>query len=198
MKKLVVIAMTLVVAGSSLAWGQDMAAKEKKGSIYGGAGMTMPMSPDGFSDNYGSGFGGEVGLGYMFTPMIEGIAWFDYSTFGADLPSGAEGGDVKVTEFMVDVKFIFNTRNTASKFKPYILVGVGNASIKIDEITSGGSPVNAESSESAIGFRGGAGAEYWASPKVAIFVDGKYTSVSTDIESTAYVPFRAGVKVPIF
>ena len=183
MKKLVIVAMALVVAGSSLAWGQDTAAKVKKGSIYAGLGMSMPMSPDFFSDNYGSGFSFGGGLGYKFTPMIEGVALLDYTSFSAD----GGGSDLTTMDIMGLVKFIFGTANTASKLKPYLQVGIGMTSID-----GGGG------SESDMALAGGGGLEIWVNPKFAIFGDVKYVTVSADPESVAYIPIRAGVKIPVF
>ncbi len=199
MKKLVMTTIVLVAAWTSVALGQDTEAKAKKGSLYAGVGVGLPMSPSAFSDNWGTGFGGGAGLGYLFTPMVEGVALFDYGTYSIDAAGAAiSGGDVITTEFIADVKFIFNTANTASKFRPYLVVGVGMASVKISEATSGGTVISPETSESAIALRGGAGTEIWVSPKVAIFADFKYTTVSTEGESTAYLPIRAGAKIPIF
>lgn len=184
MKK-VLIAMCLVAAWASLAMGQPAdATAAKKGSIYLDAGISMPMSPDGFKDNFGNGFGGGAGLGYMFTPSVEGVAMFDYSTFSADL-SGVD--DATFTEFTGNVKYIFGAANAASKFKPFLTVGIGMTSIDF-----GGT------SESNMVLLGGGGVDMWVSPKVAIFGEVKYATVSSDPESTGYLPIRVGAKIPVF
>ena len=57
MKKLVMTTIVLVAAWTSVALGQDTEAKAKKGSLYAGVGVGLPMSPSAFSDNWGTGFG---------------------------------------------------------------------------------------------------------------------------------------------
>jgi opacity protein-like surface antigen len=173
--------------------------KVKKGSIYLGGGVAMPMSPDEFKDNYGMGYGGGAGLGYKVTPSVEIIVSGFYNLFSSDFPDsfGVTGGDVSIIEAVGNLKYIFG--KGASKIKPYIIGGAGMASVKFSQVDdTSGTVFSADTSETDFIYNLGAGAEITVSPSAAIFIEGFYSSVATEGETSAYVPIRAGLKLTVF
>ena len=158
----------------------------------------MPMSPDDFSENWKMGYGGGAGLGYMFTPNVEVVVSGFYNIFSLDIPDGvdASGGEFSTIEVMANLKYILG--KGASKLKPYFIGGVGMASAKISQLDTAGVMATPDTSETDFIYNLGAGAEITITPTAAIFVEGFYTSVATEGETTAYVPIRAGLKFTVF
>lgn len=137
-------------------------------------------------------------MGYKVTPNVEIIVSGFYNTFALDIPDGvnATGGDFSTIEVMANLKYILG--KGASKFKPYIIGGAGMASVKVSQLDTAGAMATPEVSETDFTYNLGAGAEISVSPTAAIFVEGFYTSVATEGETSAYVPIRAGLKLTVF
>ncbi len=164
-------------------------------AIYAGGGVSMPMGPEFFKDNWkmGIGFGG--GVGFAVNPQFEVVGKVFYNTFAMDV-EGIEGGDFVAFAFGADVHFYPMANETnESAFSPYILGGIGMTSAKLTEITAPALLAMAETdAEMDITFGFGAGFEYEMSPKMAFWVEGKFTIISTEGESTSHLPIRAGLK----
>ena len=135
----------------------------------------------------------------MFTPNMELIAWLLYTSFSLDVPSGvtASGGTFSTFEFMVDFKYIFVSKSKPASAKPYLVGGIGSTSARISEANISGTIVP-EAKESAITFNIGAGLELAVSNRTAVYVEAKYTSISTEGESTSYLPLRGGLKIGLY
>ena len=202
-KALLVSAMVLLFAAGGF-------AQEMKPAIYIGGGLSMPMSPDIFKDNWKMGFHGGAGVGFQVHPMFEIIGRAHYNMFSMDLDeyiktlaeaAGAtiDGGSYKALEVMADVKFLIPIapEGEDAPFQPFLLGGVGivNQSISdVDVTTETETYTITVESQTDLAFGFGAGFEYMASPKASIFVEGKYTMIQTEGETTAYVPIRVGLK----
>jgi opacity protein-like surface antigen len=178
---------------------ENQPEKVKKNSLYLMGSIVLPQSPDELKDTWKTGYGGGVGGGYMFTPNMEVIVWLIYNSFSLDVPSGvsASGGTISSFEFIGDLKYIFVSKTQPAKARPYLVVGLGSTAVRLSESNIEGIIVP-EAKESAITFNFGAGLEVGLSKTIAAFVEGKYTSISTEVESTSYLPFRGGLKIALY
>lgn len=200
---LIIMAVLLVFAVSASAQSQI------KPAIYAGGGLSMPVGPDAFKDYWkmGMGFGGGVGLG--FTPYLEVIGKFYFNQFAFDGDQflsdlgvtgyTIDGFDFRALEFGADVKYMFSTAEGAP-FKPYGIVGLGMANIKITDVTITGDgetlvlPMG-DISETKFMLNGGVGFDYMFSPKAGLWVDARYATILTEGDAMSYIPIRAGVKI---
>ena len=199
-KVLIAVGMILVLSLGVQAQDEPM-----KINIYAGGGLTMPMSPDVYKDYWkmGMAFGG--GVGFEVTPTFEIIGRFGYNMHSLDTDKLLEGTsgitidglDFKTMEIMADIKYMFPAGAEGASFKPYLVGTVGMVNAKFSDVTITGGSLSmtlggVDETKLAFGF--GAGADLSLSPKAAIFIDAKYMMVTTSGESTAYLPFRAGLK----
>lgn len=175
--------------------------------IYGGGGLGIPMAPSTFSDYWKSGPTFSGGLGLQFSPKAEVIARFNYNTFPLDTDKLLEGFtgvtvdglDFQTYEFLADLKYIFNGGTETTTFF-YLIGGIGFAGYKFTDVTvsGGGSSLTlpaSEFSDSSFLLSSGLGLDIMVSPTIGFWVEPRITVVTTEGESTGYLPLRAGFKV---
>lgn len=203
MKKLVVILAVLCMC-ATLASAQH----KMKPVVYVGGGIGMPLSPSVFSDYWKMGYGFDGAVGVLVAPQIEVLGKFGFNTFPLDADkiiseSGAtdvtiDGLDFRTMEFGVEANYLFNS-NPDNPFIPFLTVGVGGANYKFTDVTVSGQDTSitfpaSSYSKTSMFISGGAGINYMFTPKVGGWVSVKYTVITTEGESTSYLPIRAGVK----
>lgn len=175
----------LAVAALCVAAAQPGAAQAQGTMIGVGVGLTLPMgdySDDAtWGDKAGFHFGAGVGFALGSAPLrvrVEG----SYTQTSHD----AVDGNTKLLGGMVSLVYPFQT---AGKIKPYILAGVGFYNIKESE---------ADTSESKVGFGGGAGLTFPMS-SVNLFVEARYltTAKAFDLATLSQLPITVGVRFPV-
>jgi len=179
MKRLLLAVVGLGVV--SLA-GSALAAQNIRYGV--GGGLLLPMSDYKTSDK--AGWIGGVDGTYWLTGGSIGIRLEgDYSqTSNQDSVTAHK---TKILGISGNVVYAFGTK--AGGLRPYVFGGVGIYSVKVD-VTGFGS-----ASTSKVGFGGGAGvALKLGAGSTRLFVEGKFTSVSTQGATTTFLPIRAGVR----
>lgn len=175
----VAVAGVLSVAGSALS------AQSYRFGV--GGGVVIPMSDYKDLDKLGWVAGADATYwlaGNLVGIRVEG----SYSqTSHKDQGGVAVGGKTKIGGGMADLVYAFGTAD--SPMRPYVLAGIGLYNIKVD-ITGLGSD-----SETKVAFGGGAGLTFKVGTGgTQLFVEGKFTSVSTSGSSTTFLPIRAGIR----
>lgn len=172
-------------------------------SWYAGAALSMPTSPQGFTDGWKLGLHGMVGAGFNVAPKIQMVGKIEYHKFGYDFDaaniSNAEGGGINTWMFGVDGKM--NLGAPAVPMKPYVLGGLGIASLKFNEYTSTDTALATSLNSGTTGetmskvyFNFGGGVEFPMGPKTCFFVQARYVSIATEGSSTAFIPLTVGLK----
>lgn len=156
-----------------------------------GGGVVMPMGDYKNVDKLGWVAGADVTYWLASAPVgIRGD--FEYSqTSHKDQSGVAIGGNSKLVGGLAEIVYAFGTH--AAQVRPYVLGGIGyyHLKVKADVPVLG----TIESSESKVGFGGGAGiALKVGSGNTRVFVEGKYVSVRTTGGSTNFIPIRAGIR----
>ncbi len=170
-------------------------------SLYGGLGLTLPQSPDGWKDNYKTGYHFMAGIGFKVNPMLQVIGKAEYNThkseFG-DLP-GISGGDQKNLMFGVDGRLGFDM--PAAPIVPFFIAGIGLAHLswsdfegsvpeEVGEFIASAMP----DSETKFYFNVGGGVTLKSGPGFSLFLQGRYLSIATEGDSQASIPITVGVK----
>ncbi|PYP71572.1 MAG: hypothetical protein DMD41_12030 [Gemmatimonadetes bacterium] len=145
-----------------------------------GGGLLLPMGTYKDGDKLGWLAGADVT--YWLTGGMIGIrAEGSYSQTCHKAPAT---GNTKLFGGMADVVWAPGT--TADQIRPYVLAGIGFYNAK-ESVTG--------ASATKIGFGGGAGVAFkMGTGGTRIFVEGKFVDVSTDVNSTTFIPVRAGVR----
>ena len=151
-----------------------------QGIRYGaGVGLLMPLGDYKKLDKMGWVVAADVTKwmpGSMLGIRVEG----SYSQTSHD---GATGND-KIIGGMADLVYAFGLQ--AAQMRPYVLGGVGYYNVK-ESVTS--------SSESKVGFGFGAGVAFkMGAGSTRLFVEGKWTTVSTTGSSISFIPIRVGLR----
>ena len=200
------IVMAVVLMCASIALPQE---NKIKPVIYAGGGVGIPMTPSIFSDFWkmGSTFGG--GFGLQFNPKSELIARVYYNTFPLDADkllslAGVQGAsidglDFQSLEIFADFKYTFNGESE-SKALVYLIGGFGFSNYKFSDVTvsAQGQSISlpaSELSESSFAVSSGIGVDIMFSPTMGIFVEPRFTVITTKGESTGYVPIRGGLRI---
>jgi len=156
-----------------------------QGIRYGaGVGLLMPLGDYKAADKMGWVAGADVTkwlTGGMLGVRVEG----SYSQ--TSQASGVGAHSSKILGGMAALVYAFGT--SADQRRPYVLGGLGCYNIKVD-VTGLGS-----ASESKVGFGLGAGLAFkMGAGSTRLFVEGKWTTVSTSGSSTSFVPIRVGLR----
>lgn len=200
MKKLILTLIALLVM-SAVSMAQ-IGTPGSPVSWYAGGALSLPTSPEGFTDGWNLGFHGMVGAGFNVAPKVQMIGKIEYHKFGANvdaLGSDVEGGGINTWMFGVDGKL--NLGAPVVPIKPYALGGLGIASLKFSEYTSSDSALatslnsgGTDESISKVYFNFGGGVEFNLGPKTSWFVQARYVSVATEGSATTFIPLTLGLK----
>jgi len=179
MRKL--IGRTVLLAALTLVPALAMA----QGIRYGvGAGLLMPLGDYKTADKMGWVVGGDV-TKWMTGGMLGVRVEASYSQTSE--ASGVTPHSSKIIGGMADLVYAFGT--AAKQMRPYVLGGLGYYNVKVD-VTGVGS-----ASESKVGFGVGAGLAFkMGVGSTRLFVEGKWTTVSTSGTSTSFIPIRVGLR----
>ena len=97
-------------------------------------------------------------------------------------------GNSKIIGGLGDLVYAFGQTN--DQIRPYILGGVGIFNVKVTVPSA-----SFDSSETKVGFGGGAGVAFkLGTGGTRFFVEGKFMTVSTSGSSTTFLPVRAGFR----
>ena len=170
-------------------------------SFYAGGALSIPSGPDSFKEAFKNGFHGTLGVGYDLNPMFELVGKIEYHSFKFDFTdalSEYSGGTNKMWMYGVDVKL--SPSLPALPVKPYILGGLGMASIKQSEF-SGPTSLSLSllndaisESQTKLYYNFGLGANLMNTPVFSLFIQARYVGISTDIETTSFMPITVGAK----
>jgi len=172
-------------------------------TFYAGGALSMPTSPQGFSDGWKLGMHGMVGAGKNVSPRMQLVGKIEYHKFSADVAAIApnvEGGAINTWMYGVDGRL--NLGAPVVPIKPYALGGIGIANLSFNEYTTTdtalstalNSTVSTESI-SKVYFNFGGGVEFAMGPKTSLFVQARYVSIATEGGSTAFIPVTLGLKI---
>lgn len=170
-------------------------------SLYVGGAVSIPSSPEVFSELYKTGFHGWGGVGYKFMPNFQVVGKIEYQRFALDwgeLGDVMSGGHNNMLMFGADGRFAFGL--PAAPVKPFVLGGVGMARVSVSEISSSDPLLQAGlndlryDAETKMYFNVGAGVEMKAGPMLNLFAQIRYVSVATEGESSAFIPISVGLK----
>jgi len=172
---------TALVAALTLA----PALASAQGIRYGvGAGLLMPLSDYKTADKMGWVVGGDV-TKWMTGGMLGIRVEASYSQ--TKEASGVAAHSTKIFGGGADLVYAFGV--AAAQMRPYVLGGLGYYNVKVD-VTGVGS-----ASESKVGFGVGAGLAFkMGAGSTRLFVEGKWTTVSTTGSSTSFIPIRVGLR----
>lgn len=178
-------------------------------TFYAGGALSLPTSPQGFSDGWKLGMHGMLGAGKNVSPRLQLIGKLEYHKFSADAATttayfgspNVEGGAINTWMYGIDGRI--NLGAPVVPIKPYALGGIGIANLSFGEYTttdtSLSSAVAAENtsavSMSKVYFNFGGGVEFAMGPKTSLFVQARYVSIATDGGSTAFIPVTVGLKI---
>jgi opacity protein-like surface antigen len=182
MKRTVLTVVGVMLLGASVAAAQAAAAK---GSVRFGVGAGLLLPTGDYKTSDGSGWVAGADVTYWLASQPIGLrAEGSYSQTSE--ASGVTAHKTKIFGGAADVVYAFG--KSADQIRPYILAGLGIYNVKVDVTT-------ASASESKIGFGIGGGAAFRVGTGATrVFVEGKYTSVSTSGFKTNFIPIRAGLR----
>ncbi len=173
-------------------------------SWYAGGALSLPTSPQGFSDGWKLGMHGMLGVGKNVAPRLQLVGKLEYHKFNADLaliaPS-VDGGAINTLMYGVDGRL--NLGAPIVPIKPYALGGIGIANLKFNEYTTTDTSLatavallnTTVTSISKVYFNFGGGVEFAMGPKTSLFVQARYVTIATDGGSTAFIPITLGLKL---
>lgn len=144
-----------------------------------GAGLLMPIGDYGDADKMGfiGGFGGTYS-------MPGGIGIRGELSYGQTSHDGGVSGNTKIIGGMASLVYALGA---TPGMRPYLMGGLGMYNVKIDVGGTSGS-------ESKIGFGFGGGLSFpMGAGGSRMFVETKYTSISTSGSSLTFLPIVVGI-----
>ncbi|MFQ6116069.1 MAG: outer membrane beta-barrel protein [bacterium] len=182
-------------------------AQGKQYEFAVGGGISVPLGPDEFKDFWNLGFNGNAGIGYFITPQLTIGGNFTFNRFsldgdkmiedlgGAGLGISVDGGAISAFEILGVGKYYFSPIGNVTNF--YVLGGVGLGIVKVSEATISAPGIPTETvqsdSESKLLVAGGLGVTFPVGATTNIFVEGRFSLISTEGSNTTFLPVRAGI-----
>ncbi len=173
--------------------------------LYAGGGAAIPTSK--FKDTHKTGFDLGGGAGVIYNNMLEFSANAYYSRFPLDqskfltnFPSGStvSGGASKILNIGGQVKYYIPTgSSSAMKLMPYIVGRLGAAHLTQSDLTVMTNGVSTTASSSGLTkftYGVGIGTNIEVNPNLGLWVEGRFTGVSTPVAKTDYIPIQAGIR----
>ena len=187
---LFLVVMACVATGARASW-----------LIGADGGIAFPAGT--FNKVWSSGFSASLSASYLLSPRFAvgltgsrngfGTA-SDYQAFLDFLDPGASE-TFTAWQFGAHGNWMIPVSDS-SKFSPYVVLGVGLYNVKDKYESPTGTD---ELSQTAFGFRGGLGCDYWISPTFGLGLDTNYNDTFTNVEdigygNTPYFTVAAGVR----
>lgn len=165
------------------------------------AGLGIPTGS--FSDFWSSGFLAGVSASYLLSPRFAVGVDVSHTSFGPSddyqalldfLDPGADN-QFMVWRYGAHGKWMVPT-GSGRRVSPYVLLGAGFYSVK-DKYESATN--SEELSQTAFGFKGGLGVDYWTSSTFGLGIDVNYNDTFTSEDdighgSTPYFSIAAGIR----
>lgn len=169
-------------------------------SLYAGGLVSIPSSPDLFSNGYKTGYHGTAGIGLKAAPNFQLVGKLEYHTFKSEFSgvAGIQDGSRKILMFGGDARFAPSM--PAAPVKPFFMVGIGFANVKQDSFTgpsllaSSLNTVLPPGDETKFYFNVGAGVDLFSTPKLGVFLQARYVNVATSGEALQFIPVSLGLK----
>jgi opacity protein-like surface antigen len=170
-------------------------------SLHVGGAVSIPSSPEAFSEMYKMGFHGWGGVGYKFMPNFQVVGKVEFHRFNLDTgPYGdlVSGGHNNMLMFGADGRMAFGL--PAAPIKPFVLAGAGLARMSMSELSSSDPILAAALNEfqpeatTNVYFNIGAGVELATAPTFSLFAQVRYVSIATEGQSSSFIPISVGLK----
>ena len=189
MKKLLILTVILAFVAMSAS-----AQVSKPFNIYVGGGLNLPMSPEIFKDYWKTGFHGMGAFGFNSGPNLQILGKIEYHTFPFDFGGipGLSGMSFNTLMYGGAAKFDFGVPMAPTK--PFVLGGMGMATLSVSDLEGVGAPISFDVSETKIYIEFGGGVEFKMGPTMNLFLMGRYVNVSSEGDATAFVPITVGLK----
>ncbi len=191
-------------------------AQENNLVLLFNTGISIPSTPDRFSNNWQTGLNGGIGIGYQTSTHSQVIFHFDYYYHKFDKDSylkkiakgssnfGIEGASLSIITASINLRLIPFPSATVA---PYLIVGIGYMNISQNNITL--SLLNETTtiefeSFGALMAVGGAGVNISISKSLVIFAEANYVegeSLGEDSRSwgknTVFIPIKLGLIIKL-
>ncbi|MFC1555832.1 outer membrane beta-barrel protein [candidate division KSB1 bacterium] len=203
MRNLIVfLLITVFVSGASAQW-------ESSEGVFFASGLSMPVSPSAFKDNWKKDLAFELGYENFVNEHVIVRMGFAYQNLDLDRDKILEdsggsdiegfvltGGGAEIATLMIDAKLKVNIE--ADKLQPYAIAGGGLYRFKPSTVryTYLDTPIFEipGTTETKISAQAGFGFEYYTGKRFNIFFEGRYVIGFTEGERTKHFPVVAGIK----
>lgn len=162
-------------------------------SIYAGGGLCFPGNQV-LSNYFGVATCFRIGIGIRPSHIVEIGGHYTQATFPLD--EFYSGPDITISEFLVDVKLIAESRK-AGRIGGYLRSGVGYSTVKMNEYTVD-TVTYSELSESKLSFIVGGGVWYMFTRGFGIYAEVDYSIITQGDfmgEATKFVPIQVGLRI---
>jgi len=173
-------------------------------SLYVGGAVSIPNSPDEFSDAYKTGFHGSVGVGFAVMPQMQLVGKVELHRFAIDFDAdplmtaeNISGGTNSLLMFGADARY--SLKMPASPIKPFFLGGIGLARISASDFEGSSLLVTGlndymPDAQTKFYYNIGAGVDLASGPMFNLFAQVRYVSIATEDESSSFIPITLGFK----
>jgi len=189
----------LVLLISQAVWADTAPDAPVRDSIFVNIGGTTPFDPSGFASNQTVGYNAGVGFGFGLSKLFQLVLDANADNFPLNNNGGAyngdSGGNVRIGTFLANIRFRFLAED--NPVVPYLIAGMGAATVNQDAITNGGGAVVSPASTTT-NFAGrlGIGMDIRLSEMTALFVESNGYGIASSNGSAniRYNSFRLGAK----
>lgn len=207
MKRLLIVMSIVILYAVSVS-----AQNVKPFSFYGGAGLSVPAAPDGFSEKWKAGYHLSGGIGFKVAPSLQIIGIAEFHVFPKDIDpfleflnipeqyaDDIEGGTYSVFTIGIEGSITLNLPN--SSVKPYGRFGFGVAVTEISDLEYENITFLAGADENRpyLSFTGGL--EFVLNPGISLFFQGRVVAILYDDEKSrisdevvTFIPLTMGLK----
>lgn len=172
--------------------------------LYLGGGASIPTSN--FRNDFKTGYNLGGGVGVEYKSMLEAVGEIFYSRFPLDqnkflarqpLIDHVSGGAANVVNYGALLRYFVVGGGDEVKVRPYVLGRIGVAHMKQSDLNWSGDGLTGTTSyagQSKFTWGLGAGSDFRVNRNLALWVEGRFTGISTPVKNTDYVPIQAGIR----
>ncbi len=201
-----IVILVILVVGILTLTSNSIAQQQPKANLFVHVGISVPLSPHGFSDYWNPGVNFGAGIEYPVNPNTFLGGNFTYSRFNFDKNSflsdlGLRGSGIWVSgasstilSVLANLKLISQTKE--SIVAPYFIMESGYFKITLESITAGflGYTETIEGdSDTALVISLGMGLDLQLNEKSSFFIQIGYTTTIAEDPQRSYIPFKVGI-----